>query len=292
MAKGFKHGAGGGAGSGGTLTVMAPVGVTVTLSKGTKTYTRTANASGRAVFKGLATGTWTLTITDGVQTATKTVEITADYSEAIAFFAATINVTYPAGSACTATDGTTTLNAPDKSGTWECVVPNTGTWTISAADGSSTSSKDVSITTDGQTESVSLSYIYWIFDRGNTVDYTGGWSGTGSYSDGVLSIKNSAPKNNWANAKNLRTADAIDVSNYSTLHVVVNSYVFTGTVGIGSTNDSSSYDSSVIVNSAKEYTIDVSSYESVYYIKLTGEGRQNPNDTTYVGYSVTQIWLE
>ena len=282
----------GGGGTGATLTVTALVGVTVTVSKDGKTKTKVANPSGQAVFKGLATGTWTLTITDGVQTATKAVEITADYSEAIAFFAATINVTYPAGSACTATDGTTTLNAPDTSGTWECIVPNAGTWTISAADGSSTSSKDVSITTDGQTESVSLSYIYWIFDRGNTVGYTGGWSGTGSYSGGVLSIKNSAAKNQWANAKNLRTADAIDVSNYSILHVVVNSYDFSGTVGIGSTNDSSSYDSSVAVKSAKEYTIDVSSYESVYYIKLTGDGYQNPNGAAHVGYSVTQIWLE
>lgn len=282
----------GGGGTGATLTVTALVGVTVTVSKDGKTKTKVANPSGQAVFKGLATGTWTLTITDGVQTATKAVEITADYSEAIAFFAATINVTYPAGSACTATDGTTTLNAPDKSGTWECVVPNTGTWTISAADGSSTSSKDVSITTDGQTESVSLSYIYWIFDRGNTVDYTGGWTGTGT-SSGSLSVANGGGGPAWIAGKNLCSNVAIDISKYSTMHIVVGSYDDGGTVGIGTTNENGSYDKSVSITPANEYTIDVTDISGEYYVKLASTGKQNnSNHYVSIGFSVSKIWLE
>ena len=135
-----------GGGTGGTLTVTAPAGVTVTVSKDGKTKTKVAGADGLAVFKGLKSGQWTLTITDGEQTAQKTVTITADYSTAITFFAATINVTYPAGSTCTATDGVTTLTAPDTSGTWTCIVDNAGTWTFTAVKGELTNSAVVNVT--------------------------------------------------------------------------------------------------------------------------------------------------
>lgn len=74
-----------GGGTGGTLMVTAPAGVTVTVSKDGKTKTKTAWADGLAVFKGLKSGQWTLTITDGEQTATKTVEITTDYSTVMSF---------------------------------------------------------------------------------------------------------------------------------------------------------------------------------------------------------------
>ena len=135
-----------GGGTGGTLMVTAPEGVTVTVSKDGKTKTKTAGADGLAVFKGLKSGQWTLTITDGEQTAQKTVTITADYSTAITFFAATIHVTYPAGSTCTATDGVTTLTAPDTSGTWACIVDNAGTWTFTAVKGELTNSAVVNVT--------------------------------------------------------------------------------------------------------------------------------------------------
>lgn len=156
--------AGGGGGVGGVLTVTAPVGVTVSVTKDGKTKRKTANAEGLAVFKGLATGIWTLTITDGVQTSTKTVVITADYNAVIAFFAATIIITYPAGSTCNCSDGTTTFTAPDTSGTWACIVPNTGTWIVSCTDGIDLQSETVEITNSGQTAYVELTYATIIFD--------------------------------------------------------------------------------------------------------------------------------
>ena len=160
------YGFGGGSGGiGATLTVTAPAGCTVTVSKDGKAKTKVADSSGLAVFKGLSTGEWTVTITDGSQTSTKPVVITADYSTVIAFFSATIHVTYPAGSTCTATDGVTTMTAPDTSGTWDCVVPNAAVWTVSCTDGSHTASKTVSITAEGQSESVKLTYkILWFSD--------------------------------------------------------------------------------------------------------------------------------
>lgn len=144
---------GGSGGSGAALTVNAPAGVTVTVSKDGKSKNKTANSSGIAVFKGLSTGEWTVTITDGEKTASKPVTIIADFNKSITFFSATIHVTYPAGSTCTATDGVTTLTAPDTSGTWDCVVPNAGTWTL----GYDAHPIDaVEITENGQEESITL----------------------------------------------------------------------------------------------------------------------------------------
>lgn len=194
MAIGKTNVGGGSGGSGGTLTVTAPANVTVTVSKDGKTKTKNSGTSGVVVFKGLASGTWTLAITDGSQTSSKPVVVTADYSTVIAFFTATINITYPAGSTCTCSDGTTTLSAPDTSGTWACIVPNAGTWTAAATDGVENTSESVSITTDGQIVAIELSYLLWLYKSGNTYNaVTGGWSvskhsSTGGSFDGVLTL--------------------------------------------------------------------------------------------------------
>ena len=168
----------GGGGSGGTLTVTGVAGHTVTATKDGKTYTRTFNSGGVAVFKGLSTGTWTLTMTGGGQTATRTVDVNADYAVTITYFSATINVTYPAGSTCKAThtDGTV-LNAPDTSGTWACVVPKSGTWTVTATDGTNIKSESVEITSAGQSVSVTLSYRYYLFKEGEGVADNWGTAG-------------------------------------------------------------------------------------------------------------------
>lgn len=211
--------------TGGTLTVTAPANVTVTISKDGKTKTKNSGTSGVVAFRGLASGTWTVTITGDGKTAQKNVVVTTDYSTAIAFFAATINITYPAGSTCTCSDGTTTLSAPDTSGTWVCTVPNAGKWTVSSTDGDKSKSADVVITTDGQTESVTLLYITHLFNNGDTCDaITGGW-GTGAASTGSASISGQqisivayAEKSFSCGPKN-----KIDVSEYKALSVTVDS---------------------------------------------------------------------
>lgn len=216
---------GSGGGSGGTLTVTAPANVTVTVSKDGKTKTKNSGTSGVVVFKGLASGTWTVTITGDGKTAQKNVVVTTDYSTVIAFFAATINITYPSGSTCTCSDGTTTLSAPDTSGTWVCTVPNAGKWTVSSTDGDKSKSADVVITTDGQTENITLQYITHLFNNGDTCDaITGGW-GTGTTSAGSASISGQqisivayAEKSCSCGPKN-----KIDVSEYKALSVTVDS---------------------------------------------------------------------
>ena len=80
------YGFGGGSGvSGATLTVTAPAGCTVTVSKDGKTKIKTAGTDGLAVFKGLETGTWTVTITNGTDTFTNTVDLVADYTKTMDF---------------------------------------------------------------------------------------------------------------------------------------------------------------------------------------------------------------
>ena len=166
---------GGSGGSGAALTVNAPAGATVTVSKDGKSKKKTANSSGIAVFKGLSTGEWTVTITDGEKTASKPVTIIADFNKSITFFSATIHVTYPAGSTCTATNGTTTLTAPDTSGTWDCVVPNAGTWTVSLDSGFA---ETVSIDANGDEQTVDKWYLYNNGDEHTSL--TGGYEKVGS----------------------------------------------------------------------------------------------------------------
>lgn len=210
----YGFGASGG-GTGGALTVTAPANVTVTVSKDGKTKTKNSGTSGVVVFKGLKSGTWTITITGDGKTAQKNVVVTTDYSTAIAFFAATINITYPAGSTCTCSDGTTTLSAPDTSGTWACIVPNAGTWTVSSTDGDKSKSADVVITTDGQTESVTLIYITYLFKDGETYDsLTGGWQGTVNAEKQALQLIVQAGK-----TQNVHTKSKVDMTDYSTISV-------------------------------------------------------------------------
>lgn len=71
-------------GSGATLTVTTPAeGITVTVTKGELSYTKTTGSDGTAVFSGLETGTWTITISDGTNTETDTVDLVADYTKAL-----------------------------------------------------------------------------------------------------------------------------------------------------------------------------------------------------------------
>lgn len=258
-----------GGGTGGTLTVTAPANVTVTVSKDGKSKIKNSGTSGVVAFKGLATGTWTVTITGDGKTAQKNVVVTTDYSTAIAFFAATINITYPAGSTCTCSDGTTTLSAPDTSGTWVCTVPNAGTWTVSSTDGDKSKSTNVVITTDGQTESVTLLYITYLFKDGETYDsLTGGWQGVIDAEKKVIWLNATAGKTNSAYPKS-----KIDLTNYDTVSAIVDENVsaygafslyIVGTLGQSAV-------ASVILGAAPatRVDLDVSSVTGSYYVVVS-----------------------
>lgn len=305
----------GGGGSGCILTITAPANVTVTVSKDGKTKTKNSGTSGVVVFKGLASGTWTLTITDGSQTSSKPVVVTADYSTVIAFFAATINITYPAGSTCTCSDGTTTISAPDTSGTWTCIVPNAGTWTVAATDGVENTSESVSITTDGQIVAIELSYLLWLYKSGNTYNaVTGGWSvsehpSTGGSFDGVLTLNDNSmllSTEAWGGSvgyANAFTNNSIDLTGVNTLKFKItgigntaysdrdgNTHHFRFSLAVANerpTKPSPTFAADMKILATGEYSVDVSALTAGYVgIWITTEGYIKTTLT------ISEIWGE
>ena len=135
---------------------------------------------------------------------------------------AAIGVTYPAGSTLTCTNGTKTLTAKNTSGQWVFAVPEAGTWTVKAVSGSNSKSQSVSITKEGQLESVTLSYSYEILNSSTNI--TGGWHteyGPSNQGSKVTVRQNevelyyqSNSANQWSNAL---TKNAFDFSKYKTL---------------------------------------------------------------------------
>lgn len=283
------YGFGASGGSGGTLTVTAPANVTVTVSKDGKTKTKSSGTSGVVAFKGLASGTWTVTITGDDKTAQKNVVVTTDYSTVIAFFAATINITYPAGSTCTATDGTTTLTAPDTSGTWACIVPNAGTWTVTSTSGTETDSKAVTITTDGQSTSVELSYALFLFKPNAPSDIIAGeWEMPGNSTvtaEAELTVK-SVNNYNGNRIISARTKGQIDLTEYSTLQATCKASggsdtkleVYSGSSVVAST---------AIGTDLTTVTVDISALSGLHSIGFAGK------HTAYltITYTATEIKL-
>ena len=91
---------------------------------------------------------------------------------------AIIGVTYPEGSVCTCTNGTLTLTAKDTSGTALFTIPEAGTWTVKAVNGSDSASKAVSITAERQVETVTLMFetILWEAGSDQNTSLTGGFA--------------------------------------------------------------------------------------------------------------------
>ena len=105
---------------------------------------------------------------------------------------AVIDVTYPAGSTCTCTNGSKTLTAKGTGGKALFVIPSAGTWTVKAVSGSKSTSKTVSITAEGQVATVTLTYELYIFKSGSGL--TSGYSveGSGSVSKDRISWSGSS----------------------------------------------------------------------------------------------------
>ena len=286
---------GGGGGSGATLVVSSPANVSVTVSKDDKSYTKNSGSLGSATFKGLATGTWTVTISGNGQTATRTIVITADYAITIAFFSASINITYPATSTCVVTNsGGQTVASDTNTGsstkTWTVTVGATGTYTVTATatDGSGKSkSTTVTITADGQSESVTLNYYLAVLENGVLSPLTGGIDGVNSntkFTDGKIVCKNlTLSKGNY-----FTTNSAINMAPYSTLYCsikFVKKREYDGRFGLTTTkladipldealklftNYYNTNNPSITSGTIKEISLDISNVSTDSYIALCG----------------------
>lgn len=281
----YLEGFGTGGGEGGTLKVNAPPLVAVTITnKAGKTKTKTANADGMAIFKGLASGKWNVTIvnSDGKPT-TITADVQTEYTVTIAFFSATINITYPAGSTCTCTDGVTTLTAPDTSGTWVCIVPNAGAWTVSSTNGTESDSQIVSIATDGQTASVELSYQIVFVNGSGQAAKTPAVKKFGKYNSELTFTQNSdrytvSVQANDGNYGGYSTAYfTVDLAKYSTIKLVINAtqaggreYFLTVWKTLGSNYEDNKVAQVTIPSGSKTtVTLDVSSLTGNHVVGLS-----------------------
>lgn len=142
------------------IMVNVDTGSTVTATLGSCVLTGTAS-NGQVMFRVPRAGNWAIKGTLGGNSATATVSITErrqKKSVTLSYFTATIAVTWPSGSTCTAKCGSTTLTAPNTNGSYTFTVHAAGSWVISCSGGGNSATATVSITTSGQSESVTLAY--------------------------------------------------------------------------------------------------------------------------------------
>lgn len=291
--------------TGATLTVTSSGAGTITVSNTTlgKSYSKSVAAGGSAVFKGLATGTWTVRLSNGTQTSTKTITITSDYSTSIAYFAATINITYPAKSTCVVTNsGGQTVASDTNTGsstkTWTAAVNATGTYTVTATatDGSGKSkSQSVSITADGQSKSVTLSYELYIFKAGtgsNTTWTTGdGTYGTCWNTSGTDYLRQTIGGfNGYVTLAYLYADSAFDATNYTTLVVTGYGYCDNQTFGVSSSKGGSLTASGIFTNSSSEttYNVDIARIRGNAYFVINSQESYGTNTS----FTITNIYFK
>ena len=189
---------------------------------------------------------------------------------------AIIGVTYPEGSVCTCTDGTRTLTAKDTTGKAMFIIPSAGTWTVKAVKGSKSKSKAVSITAEGQVETVELAHDYVIFSNETGLDpiYS-----SGSHVKITVETDSSGQKVlvfGWDGGDYpydvAYLTPAIDLTDYKTLKI--SGYSATGERHFSVWSrvpQTYNYDEVASVNmltgsTPSSYTIDVSSLSGNYYI--------------------------
>ena len=205
---------------------------------------------------------------------------------------ACIGVTYPSGSTCTCTNGTKTLKAKGTSGTAIFNVPSTGTWTVTATNGSKTASKSVSITAEGQFTTLFLSYA--LYDNGEQgvswEVYSKQQNATVTFASSAIQVRYSST---GMTGSVVNTAEAVDLTDAKTLTATItknnaNGYYFGASK---SKYTYSSIDSPSSVFSAYAaaglnttgtitLTVDVSNLTGSYYVSFCGY--TNNVDITYV----------
>ena len=300
--------------TGATLTVTSSGAGTITVSNTSlgKSYSKSVTAGGSAVFKGLATGTWTVKLSNGTQTSTKTIKITSDYSTSIAYFSATIKVTYPAKSKCIIKNSSGTQVASDtntgtSAKTWTATVNAKGTYTVTATatDGSGkTKSATVSITADGQSASVTLTYELVLFNNGvvsgyawNSSNFDSGY-GDAKVSNGLIYLYGYTWDNNislqpgWGE---IGISSAIDLSDYSTLKVrlkKIDSAAGTAKIQVGTTAlGDNTATKTVTLTAGTTTSLDISSITGSKYISLSAESNTSAYGNN-IGVYFDKVWLE
>lgn len=211
---------------------------------------------------------------------------------------AIIGVTYPSGSVCTCTNGTLTLTAKDTSGKAIFVIPSAGTWTVTAVSGDKTASKAVSITAEGQVETVTLAYELYIFKSGSGL--TSGYSIKNPTSEPTVSSDTiSWEGDDQYGGISMYITPAVALKDYTKLCVDFEcSYNWGGNYGMGFGVGTDAASASMITNTKWTAKVtstargkidrntvqcDISALTDSEYIKIVG---------SYSAGKVYNIWLE
>lgn len=215
---------------------------------------------------------------------------------------AIIGVTYPEGSVCTCSNGSKTLTAKDTSGKAIFVIPSAGTWTVKAVKGSQSASKAVSITAEGQVETVELTYGLYIFKNGSGL--TSGYSIKSNSNSMIFAPTVSGDTISWSGDLSsggvaFYIAPAVALSGYTKLCVDFEcSYNYGGNYGMGFGVGTDAATGLMITNtswtakvtSTAQGTIarntvqcDISALTDSEYIKVVG---------SYSSGKIYNIWLE
>lgn len=224
---------------------------------------------------------------------------------------AVLIVTVPTGSTVTATKGGTTLTptmwvkAGDAS--LDCAIfiisasqfDSVTPWTITATDGTNTASTTVLITTNKAYEVV-LKYKLWLYKNGNTYDSTtGGWQVQNYNSNSTIALREDRIyiKVNFSSGC-VATVSKVDVTDYSSMHVVFNSLNYSS----GSNFYAGLKASSPVSTDAHQgsqlnpyaavkgsgtdidIAVDTSHVSGLYYVEVACSAN--------VETAITQIWLE
>lgn len=216
---------------------------------------------------------------------------------------AVIGVTYPSGSTCTCTNGSKTLTAKNTSGKAIFVIPSAGTWTVKAVSGSKNTSKTVSITAEGQVETVTLSYELVLFNNGVVSGYAWDSSKNNGYGDGKVSNgliylygytwdNNISLQPGWGE---IGISSAINLSDYSTLKVHLKKIdnaegtakIHVGTTALG--DDTAT--KTVTLTAGTTTSLNISSITGSKYISLYAQSDTNTYGNMIKAY-FDKVWLE
>lgn len=225
----------------------------------------TSSAKAYIFLAPIGDASYTLTATNTAgETVSKQVYVAKDQVQSVtlAYFSATIKVTYPAKSTCVIKNSSGTqvgsdTNTGTAAKTWTATVGATGTYTITATDGSGkTKSTTVSITTDGQAASATLTYELILFDGTDNTAVTGGWTfgnNPGSavtFSDATISNNQIVYSESYYGG--IFTKKQIDVTDYKTLYCecTITGYLeYANSFGVSKSTNQAIMDSGMDMNS-------------------------------------------
>ena len=173
-------------------------------------------------------------------------------------------------------------------------IPEAGTWTATAVDGSKRASKSVTVSTQGEVVSVTLVYEVDLYNAGDEcTSVTGGWSLAMTGVSWAEKLATSIYLNNDDSQYcYIYTGKAINMANYSVLNVGV-SDAWAGNYGhmYIDVGDGAARMESTSTGS-RTYTLDVSAVTSgVVKVGVQGHWSDDMNQKSTFGMDVIRIWL-